>query len=374
MYMNYSQSKSSDSYDVIHTSRIRNIRNACSNETLFKDRIYHGKFSTKYYRSEEYNFAYCKVPKSGSTFWMTIFSILKNGVDVGAKAFKKQRSKIHSHTAENVTSFTTVQNNWFRTILVSRDPYSRLYSAFVDKSFLPLMSSINYKIKGQKVKTVRLSKNVTCPFDVTFQEFLDWVVRTGPSVTLNRHWAPVVSLCRPCEVNSFILVKQESFSKDVEFALKQVGVSGDELDYIVSALHEHRAEFSLPGIIKTVFHTLSESTVRTCLGYKGIAERTWHSFQIQGFIDKTIQFPINLFTESGSNAFSNDTYFTEIVLETIKQKPLTSSESKQQRLDFLLNAYRNIHENTIKGIKELYKQDFSIYGYSNKPPTREITE
>ncbi|XP_053387272.1 carbohydrate sulfotransferase 11-like [Mercenaria mercenaria] len=124
---------------------------------------------------------------------------------------------------EYVTSVNSVIKDNSMTIIVSRDPYSRLFSAYIDKSFLQLMLSLNYYIRNIAID--ELYKSNVCLTDVTFQEFSEWIVKESQSgKTLDRYWALIFSLCYPCAINPFILVKQETFARGVEFALLQLGV------------------------------------------------------------------------------------------------------------------------------------------------------
>ncbi|XP_053387275.1 uncharacterized protein LOC128551029 [Mercenaria mercenaria] len=188
--------------------------------------------------------------------------------------------------------------------------------------------------------------------------------------TLNRHWVPIFSLCYPCAINPFILVKQETFAHDVEFALQQLGVERSTYDYITLALYDHRAELSLPSIIVTLFHIAIKPAVQSCLGFVKFTRRIWISLQIQGFIDEKIEFPVEKFSK---DQFSNGTYFTEIVLQTLRDYPMSSSQSNIQGQEYLYCAYRSVKPETLRRVQDLYKQDFEMFGYSKLPPTNILT-
>ena len=341
--------------------RIRHIRNACANESLFLNKVYTGKSSLLYYYSSEYNFSYCKVPKAGCSFWTQVFAILRKGTERSDKVFGMARKNIHSILG-NGNRFKTRLNS--QSVLVSRDPFSRLFSAFIDKMFLPLF----YGVAIQIVKRQRNLKYnaVTCANDITFQEFLDDLIQNAyQGRTLNRHWAPIISLCKPCEVNALSLVKQESFSTDVEYTLKEIGISDEEYAVIHDALHDHRIESTIPGIVQTVL-TLSYSSGR-CMTRIEVARRIWKSFQIQGYLKDNIPFPLSLInTETKAK---NAKYLTDVILRTIRDNPLTSDESKRQRRHALETAYKHISERTVRYIQDIYKQDFVLFDYPLEPPS-----
>ena len=358
--------ESLESIEDTHNARIRIIKDVCSKKDLFTNMSYKGITSKSFYGSQNYNFTYCKVPKSGSTFWTRTFGVLEYGVNYGELMFKLARNKVHSKNGRFVKSIDKVIKEQSRTILVSRDPFSRLFSAYIDKSFLFLMTKLNFIIRD--IPNEEITTKKSCPTDLTFEDFLDWIITTGKGgKSLNSHWAPIFSLCLPCAVNSFILVKQETFGQDVEYALKKVGVEKEKLDYIAQALHDHRAELSLPGIIDTLFIKTNNSVTRNCLDYMKYSRRIWISLQIQGFIDEHAKFPVEKFNQTN---LGNSTYCTQIVLQTIRDFPMTSKQKKEQRHRYLYKAYEAIKPETIQGIQELYKQDFELFEYSNLPPTQ----
>ena len=65
--------------------------------------------------------------------------------------------------------------------------------------------------------------------------------------------------------------------------------------------------------------------------------------------------------------------FTDFILKTIKESPLTADESKEQRNRYLVNAFNKIDKKTIEGVQEVYKQDFVIFDYSFEPPSAKVS-
>ena len=343
--------------------RVSRIRQVCRDTDSLRDLIYKDKNSTRYYYSRTYGFSYCKVPKSGSTFWTQAFFILEKGVQYRENVFSKSRSGVHSLMAKFLVNFNSPQRKHSLTILVSRDPFSRLYSAFIDKSFLNLDKGLNEAIIRQRTGR----NNNLCPDDVTFQEFLDFTIhRTTRGFKLNRHWAPIYSLCRPCDVNAYFLVKQESFSDDVEQALKAFNVPDEKLDAIISALHEHRVETSVPGIIRTVIARNNKKNRTICDLGQRLIEKMWTSFKIQGYLKRTVEFPSTLFTNK--NHFYNASYVTDVFLNAINRNKMTSLEMKTQRHKALVNAYGKIRSETLQQIKDIYKLDFKLFNYPTIVP------
>ena len=53
----------------------------------------------------------------------------------------------------------------------------------------------------------------------------------------------------------------------------------------------------------------------------------------------------------------------------IETDNITSSERKEQRWNFLVEAFRDIPNQLIDEIKVLYKADFLLFGYDLTPPS-----
>ena len=344
--------------------RLQHLHRACTNKDLFLNKTYTGRYSLKYYFSSEYKFSYCKVPKVGCSFWTQVFSVLQYGPGEAGRIFGRVRNSVHHHVKSFAVKFDDAARRKSRTVLVSRDPYSRLFSAFIDKMFLPL----SYPQAISIVKRQRSIANGTfsCANNLTFQEFLQDVVLTARvGKTFNRHWAPIFSLCNPCEVDSFVLVKQESFSSDVEYTLKEIGIADDAFKAIYDALHDRRVDSTIPGIIGSVMRLGRRA--KMCMSDIEIARRTWVAFQIQGYIKETIPFPTDI-VDTIEKAKSVQ-FLSNLILETIRQQPMTSEESKVQRRRALVSAYEGVSDDIIDGLQDVYKQDFILFDYSFDPPS-----
>ena len=352
--------------------RLQHLQGACANKVYFKNVMYKKKSRFLYQYSSRYNIRFCNVPKAGCSFLTQVFGILRYGSNASDEVFSMKRMDVHKSVklkGAHHLDFSRTSRRHPRTILVSRDPYSRLFSAFIDKIFVPLM----YRDAIRKVQTQRKvnATNVVCANDINFEEFLTYVVdnvRSGRD--LDPHWTPIFSLCKPCDTSAFSLVKQETFTKDVEYVLKLVGIADDELDVISDALRDHRIETTIPSLVATVT-TLAEKgkTFKRCMDRIEVARRIWASFQIQGYIKDEIPFPaktIDTIEKANSSEF-----LTDVILETIKKHPMSPSEVKVQRRRALVKAFDGLSKDIIDKVKELYMQDFILFDYSFDPPTME---
>ena len=255
------------------------------------------------------------------------------------KVFGMSRKSVHHALTPGRVSEAMRKSH---TVLISRDPYTRLYSAYVDKLLLP----------PQPMKTK--FDDVTCGNQLSFENFLQEISKNAhKGIGFNQHWAPIVSICGPCSVNPFEVVKLESFSTDVEHILENVGVAPDEFEVIQGALHDHRIESTIPGIVRTIL-----SMKLVCETKMDVAKDLWLSFQIQGYIRDDVSFPVE---KIKSEEYVNHEFLTDVILETIRINPISPEESKEQRNRYLVKAYQNIDRITVEDIQNLYKK--RLYGF-----------
>ncbi|XP_052790939.1 uncharacterized protein LOC128224890 [Mya arenaria] len=346
--------------------QINKLIQVCSTNVL-QNATYAGKGSYNYHRSRAYNVGYCKVPKCGSTFWIRLFTVLDNGINVAKNILEKSRSSLHRMPHSFHSSLLSILQLKSPTILSARNPYSRLYSAYIDKLYLFLMW--NYSLKILAIDKTNTTERI-CPQTVSFEDFLQWILRdASQGKTLNRHWAPMFSLCKPCDVVPISIVRQETFAKDVKFILQYLKVDEDKYEFIMSALQGNRVETALPSIIATVLNRVKTLVKDNCLNWIDIARRTWSAFQIQGFIANEVNFPSEQFRNLTDP--SDVVKVSEFIISEIYKHPLSKDESRNQRNMALQAAYSDVGEETIVGIQQLYKEDFLLFGYSFVPPNKE---
>ena len=248
----------------------------------------------------------------------------------------------------------------------SRNPYSRLYSAFINKVFLPTpFQRIPRELARLQVNT--FSSQSSCTNNITFGEFLNAATETAlDGKSLDIHWAPIFSFCNPCSIDVYALMKQETFSSDVEFVLKQVGVANEEFEAIHDAFsYDRMLEIVIPRVVKT---ELTDPLSRKgCMTPNEVAKRLWTAFQVQGYLTDGILFPDSLVNSETKAADPN--FMTDLIQKTVHNNPLTLEESKQQRNRALVKAYKNVDSKTIERLIEVYKQDFRLFDYSFQPPS-----
>ncbi|XP_045187550.2 uncharacterized protein LOC123545274 [Mercenaria mercenaria] len=323
--------------------------------------------------NNNYSLCYFDMPKIGSTFIKQMFSVLKHGVEYAKNNFSISRNKVHSgvQTRERFHYNDTLEKTL--TIVPVRNPYSRLFSAFIDKVYLLSSVDLRLKIIANKYQyslsdlkdLAQPGYNYTSELSVTFQDFLDYALspRAEKNI-LYDHYSRCFTRLQLliCNSNRYIVVKQESFETDIQHVLQSVGIDTAQpkiYNRIIKSLHESRVEDNIPGIVKVTFHFAG----RHAELWNGpiVAERLWHSFQIQGYVSKNTPFPKRYF--NSKNTYMNSNTTLTIFLHEMQKGKLSRSESLIQRKEAMLNAYKCLPKSVIRKIQALYDCDFKAFGY-----------
>jgi len=168
---------------------------------------------------------YCAVPKVASTNWKRML-LLFDGVksDINEMSVK---SKVHTLTALKPIYEVKEKDmpKLFQTsykFMFVRHPFERLASAYRNK----LADNNTYfeRTYGSRILKM-LRKNLTSRQynrgrGVTFQEFVQWLVRTE---AYDPHWVPVHRLCHPCNIRYDFIGKMETLFADADHVIRDVG-------------------------------------------------------------------------------------------------------------------------------------------------------
>ncbi|XP_033744114.1 carbohydrate sulfotransferase 9-like [Pecten maximus] len=321
-----------------------------------------------FFQSMNLNISVCKVAKAGSTFWAIVFLIVDRGLPAN-EAFGIPRSKIHSISSGLTKTLPPhPQPLGTKGVVISRDPYSRLYSAFIDKFYL-LRFPQNAKTLAQSLgKGFYITKAGKCGYDISFRDFLDSeTTKALQGGHINRHWCPVYTLCRVCDVEYQYVIQQETLTRDTEYIINQLNIRNDIKATLTKMFHGSGTNKTMEGVIETMWGAHDSKMMRVCCTKKlAYFMKIWEGFKIQGYIRSNISFPLSAFqTENSVNAKG----ITKAVLIAMNTHPLSSTERKTQRRRALVKAYADMPKRIIAQIQEMYKMDFYLFGYDVNPPT-----
>ena len=351
------QSVTDNSRDAIYLKRLQILRLKCMENKTERDITFHNPENVKLYFAHNLKLAFCKIPKCGSTFWMQIFLTLtaKNG---NRDVFGRERVSAHSNTYYLRESYKNIQPD-YTVFMMTRNPYSRLYSAYIDKIYLPGFWNIAADIARKH--------NISCGKDVTFEQFLLYVANGAlAGYGLDPHWSPAYRSCMPCDVPYGIISKQETYSEDVEYILSKTNTSEETRNMLLSYLYERHTNNSITEITKIMLHHASPQQTQKsmCITPVDFFYRLWISFQIQGYIHQSVPFPRQRFSKLRLSARDK---IVNLCLEGSAKHPMIHGESQKQRRFYLKAAYSNVKKSTIELIQRAYALDFKMFDYPLHP-------
>ncbi|OWF51002.1 uncharacterized protein LOC110449800 [Mizuhopecten yessoensis] len=331
-------------------------------ETLPVDRV-RGRRPI-YFFAKSKSLAFCKVPKAGSTFVGTVVAALELRKKPG-NMFHMSLAIVHGQNEVDFSTLSKYSSSVVKKILVTRNPYTRLFSAFTDKYF----------VLGARPKTIATKKgkgrfemrNGYCGYDISFQEFLDYFTDlhiAGKEV--EEHTMPVSSLCYPCMVHYNILCKQETLTADIEYVLSVTNISEPRRQTVMELIRSKSLNDTIYASVS--YHMLYFNLYpNDCSSKILLMEKVWKVFQLQGYISLSLTFPINSFQNLTDFDAEN---VTTLILEQIQSRPLSKSQMSKQRQIALAEAYSSIKPSTIARVQRMFAQDFHLFGYDKTIPTR----
>ena len=210
----------------------------------------------RYLYNEFYEIASCLPPKTSSTQWVEIFTILaefKENFSWARTAVLEYRNLSLAYHLKHEEFIARAFQVYLKFYTV-RHPFERLLSAFYSKlrdnssmyerKYGPEIIRYNYlqgypteeaelteRLRGSKASQVEeewlLSqlermKRVGRSFNLTFLEFVTYITKVKNRNELEQHWKPMVLLCNPCILNYDVIMKFETIHKDANDLLNFV--------------------------------------------------------------------------------------------------------------------------------------------------------
>ncbi|XP_033758096.1 uncharacterized protein LOC117340445 [Pecten maximus] len=273
--------------------------------------------------------------------------------------FNINRNAIHGHNEvfiQDVSKFDT-------KVMVGRDPYTRLYSAFIDKYFL--LGKLGRLLKKAVDAGPYIKDGNTCGYNVTFNQFLDDVMKTALSGgELDEHIVPVSDLCDVCRIKYDMLSRQETLNRDTLYLLRKVNLTATKQTAIQEAISPKGIKHTIHSLIAA--HLSDYATYREdCPSRVLHMEKVWTTLQIQGYVNKDVLYPKQ--TVENLREYKADK-ITSIILRGIESRPMTKEEKTQQRAMFVRHAYEEVNEESIMKIQAVFMKDFRFLNYDLTPP------
>ncbi|OWF36691.1 Carbohydrate sulfotransferase 14 [Mizuhopecten yessoensis] len=339
----------------------------------FQERDHDSNIETTrtFFYSKTARFGVCKAPKTGCSFMAKFFFALEPQMSV-VKAFTMDRYEVHSGAYEYDEDFMfkTLKKKRAFTAVVSRDPFTRLFSAYIDKVFL--IGKLNKKFGLTLRSRLYATQEESCGYDISFQGFLDQVVAMAANGEYDEHWLPVSNLCNPCHLRYDFICKTETLDSDLYQIVEQLNLSEERKEAIKNSIAtEKENKNEVMSLIKTTMYD-HRRFKRECPNVLDLMEKTWKSLQIRGYIHEASPFPRERFwtTRKGKLKVGkiNDEDLINIVYEEFLNRPLTPKQMTRQRHRSLVRAYLNIKPDTISKIQKVFEYDFFLFNYGLEPP------
>lgn len=356
--------------------RVHALQTTCKETDLKAYKFEFYQVTSRFYVDTNANLSYCKVPKAGSSFMTEVFFALdkdrnnQNGTSISKSKsvddiFEMSRRIVHAIGNNKLQTTPLLRDDDTKTtaLLVSRDPYSRLYSAFIDKFYL--FGLVKASVEISKSKKKRISN---CGYDVTFQEFLDYVMKNAyGGYPINRHWAPVYLLCHACDVRYDVVSKMDTLSSDMENILDNINVSYSMRQSLINVIQSKYDNKSAISLIQT-YMKFWKQYEKLCPKLIDYLLKIWKSFKIQGKLKSDVPFPKRRFSNAIKKGTNSDGVI-DLFLEYMTKYKLSARERRLQRRSYLVKAYAEVSDTTIGKIQELYELDFRLFQYDTSPPT-----
>ena len=334
------------------------------------------KFGGNAYVTQDNKLAYCEIPKVGCTYWKKIIRLWSR--DVEANVTSPERiSRLYVHFGDwNHTKLMKLIkakdidmiNRMDYKFTMTRDPYARLWSGYLDKLFLPdfwwwIGSNI---VHQTRTNATFWSKH--CGNDVTFTEFITFVVdHLKQGLPINTHFLPIHIQCNPCKVKFDAVGKVETFSSDVKLILNESGLG--QLD--APAQKEDRSLEEIRMLTEYNFN-IQDRLVKLgnkseCYYQPKIAYRIWRTFQFNGYIGDAFEFPANEVKSIGTRDKIRDFLMDKLVNIRSKASSNDIKQWSKQRKQYIAKAYRELPHDLKHALRDAFAKDFELFGYDANP-------
>ncbi|XP_059153730.1 uncharacterized protein LOC131939452 isoform X2 [Physella acuta] len=354
------------SKNEIHTTRRKPIRQIWRKKFNTSIRLLSAIITTHF----KPNILFCPVGKVASTFLTRYIITLVNHssyttpYDVPIKQSKRSMlQSLMSIKREQRPRFIKESFKFFFT----RNPFSRIFSAYIDKIFTP--NPFYWTKWGKKIVTsFKLSsKNYVCGSNIPFRYFVKYVL-----IKLHKedtHVMPVHNHCPPCQFEWNMVGRLEDVDQDLHYLSQQLNVSSSYMnssDYKLQALKDIIKDSSTevlgPWMVK----------ISKCVSRYNAGRMIWRKLQIRGIIDKHFPLPVS---EAEMKQISVHK-FQEICLSAALRS--NQSNLRLQKQEAIQEAYRTIDIHDMVQLQTIYEKDFFYFGYKNTlenyDPKRNLTE
>ena len=159
--------------------------------------------------------------------------------------FRQPVRKVRYVSDDDISNYTK--------IIVVRNPFSRILSAYKDKV---LHARGSYKGLERNIKSKFRSINSSTAGISTFSEFIKWLIqRPDPPALFDGHFGKYYHICSPCDIQYDIILKQETLHDDASYLFNIVINSSLNVNQL---LDPHAGPHDKKTSDKTTLKTMSD--------------------------------------------------------------------------------------------------------------------
>ena len=297
-------------------------------------------------------FVYCHIPKTGTSFLSTYLSGIEK--DVRLKEFRSL------HTQAEVEVFLRKSVKF----LFVREPYGRVFSAYVNKIYVP--NPLYWNMGQEIIAATRdnpSNDSLKYGHDVTFSEYIKYLLMRFESGNfVDRHFAPMNTLCDPCRYTFDYFGKLETFASDAKFITEKIKEKNNNMSVNYVDFEKETAFVRVKERTKWLFKKLGATKDLKYPSYNFFL-RVWRDLQIAGHLSKDIDMPISI-DEQVLKPSKEE--FINITMDALS-RPMNQTLVKKQRSEALLQAYRSLPKEDLERLSKYVKKDCILFGYDERP-------
>ena len=296
---------------------------------------------------------FCAIAKIGSTFFARFYKVLRDAtsdeLDSPYKVSLKVVDGFRCYKNANISAETGKSV----TAIFVREPFSRVFSAYVDKLISP--NPIFWEKWGKPAMKLDglTTEQARCGQGVTFRQFLRFV---NERIHKNDpHVIPMTKACDPCD-DYDVIGNMETFPGDMKYLMALLNVS-----------FKRDVELSREAKLDAIFDSIQGpfewmKNVKPCISTPEMGRRIWRKLQIRGLISSRIEYPL------GNKDLTNMTTeeFNSVAVQAHHKSTDKHVPSQQKRQAFI-EAYRTVSFNEIRKYVRIFEDDFEAFGFEKNP-------
>uniref|UniRef100_A0A182FBM1 Carbohydrate sulfotransferase n=1 Tax=Anopheles albimanus TaxID=7167 RepID=A0A182FBM1_ANOAL len=207
--------------EEILEQRIKHLETTCRNLNNGGHKVIQPAF---YLHSKNHSLLYCLVFKAGTSSWFYNFNSWAGYTEYEIMHVDNLLLARQFYPKQNRVSLMNSMNHSFSFIIV-RHPFERLISAFEDR-LVSMRNPYYSRISRSIYKRYHPGGSGAISFRDFVQYIIDDVAYNNSTLTLDIHWCPINNLCTPCLARYDLIIKLETYARDMEVLIKHTGLQG----------------------------------------------------------------------------------------------------------------------------------------------------